>query len=92
MFCFQFFLYFFGDLEDLLLFVCWEDSLTISLLLSEWLLNYDTNANFYLLPSRAWELLAGSIASFIVYKKGIKKNNIFALLGISAIFISIFFF
>ena len=64
----------------------------ISLLLSEWLLNYDSKANFYLLPSRAWELLAGSIAAFITQKKGVKKNNILALIGLSAIFFSIYLF
>ena len=64
----------------------------ISLLLSEWLLNYDSKANFYLLPSRAWELLAGSIAAFIAQKRSIKKNNILALVGLSAIFFSIFLY
>ncbi len=63
-----------------------------SLLFSEWLLNYDTKANFYLLPSRAWELLAGSISAFIVQKRGVRKNNILSIVGLSVIFFSIFLY
>jgi peptidoglycan/LPS O-acetylase OafA/YrhL len=32
-------------------------------------------ANFYLAPTRAWELLAGSIAAFIVKKQGVQKKQ-----------------
>jgi hypothetical protein len=37
-----------------------------------------------------WELFAGSIAAFIVQKRGVEKNNALALLGLSAIVFSIF--
>ena len=47
----------------------------ISLLLSEWGWRNKATANFYLAPTRAWELFAGSIAAFIVQKQGVQKNN-----------------
>lgn len=62
----------------------------ISLALSEWGWRNRPVANFYLAPTRAWELLAGSIAAFIVQKRGVEKNNTFALLGLVAIIFSIF--
>ena len=64
----------------------------ISLLLTEWGWRNKAIANFYLAPTRAWELFAGSIAAFIVQKHGVKKNNPLALLGLSAIIFSIFFY
>ena len=39
-----------------------------SLLLSEWTLRNDVDANFYLLPTRIWELLVGSTAALILKK------------------------
>jgi len=62
----------------------------ISFMLSEWGWRNKAVANFYLAPTRAWELLAGSIAAFIVHKNGIQKNNFLALLGLAAIIFSIF--
>ena len=37
-----------------------------SLLLSEWGWRNEPSANFYLAPTRAWELLAGSICAFVL--------------------------
>ena len=65
---------------------------SISLLLSEWGWRNKATANFYLAPTRAWELFAGSIAAFIVQKQGVQKNNFLALLGLAAIIFSIFFY
>ncbi len=62
----------------------------ISLLLSEWGWRNETTANFYLSPTRAWELLAGSITAFVLQKKGVQKNNVLSLLGLAAIIFSIF--
>lgn len=62
----------------------------ISLFLSEWGWRNKPSANFYLAPTRAWELFAGSIAAFIVQKKGVQKNNLLAFLGFAAIIFSIF--
>ena len=64
----------------------------ISLLLSEWGWRNKATANFYLAPTRAWELFAGSIAAFIVQKQGVKKNNPLAIVGLAAIVFSIFYY
>jgi peptidoglycan/LPS O-acetylase OafA/YrhL len=64
----------------------------ISLLLSEWGWRNKSTANFYLAPTRAWELFAGSIAAFIVQKRGVQKNNLLSVIGLSAIIFSIFFY
>ena len=64
----------------------------ISILLSEWGWRNKAIANFYLAPTRAWELFAGSIAAFIVQKQGVKKNDLLALVGLAAIIFSIFFY
>lgn len=61
-----------------------------SLLLSEWAWRVRPEANFYLTPTRAWELLAGSLAAFIVQKRGVRKNNLLSLAGLGAILFSIF--
>ncbi len=45
----------------------------ISLILSEWGWRNSPSANFYLAPTRAWELLAGSTVAFIVDKYGVQK-------------------
>ena len=44
----------------------------ISLLVSEWGWRNKEVANFYLAPTRAWELFAGSIAAFIIQKRGVQ--------------------
>jgi peptidoglycan/LPS O-acetylase OafA/YrhL len=64
----------------------------ISLLLSEWGWRNKPESNFYLAPTRAWEILAGSIAAFMVQWKEVRKNNALAILGLAAIVFSIFFY
>ena len=64
----------------------------VSLALSEWGWRNKPQANFYFAPTRAWELLAGSIAAFVVQKHGVKNNNFLSLLGFVAIVFSIFFY
>lgn len=64
----------------------------ISLLLSEWGWRKQPTANFYLAPTRAWELFSGSIAAFIVQRQGVKRNDLLALIGLAAIVFSIFFY
>ncbi len=62
----------------------------ISLMFSEWGWRYAASANFYLAPARAWELFAGSVAAFIVQRRGVRKNNTLALIGLASIIFSIF--
>jgi len=61
-----------------------------SFALSEWASRHEATANFYLSITRAWELLAGSLAAFIVAKRGVLANNSLAAAGLAAILISIF--
>lgn len=62
----------------------------ISLSLSEWGWRNQANANFYLAPTRAWELFAGSIAAFVVLKRGVQSNNTLSMIGLAAIIFAIF--
>lgn len=61
----------------------------LSLLSSEWLLRKYPSANFYLAPSRTWELLVGSMTAFVVQKRGVVPNNFFALFGLGGIILAI---
>ena len=64
----------------------------ISLLLSEWGWRNNPEANFYLAPTRVWELLAGSISAFLQFGKTQKSNNAFSVLGLALIVFAIFFY
>ena len=63
-----------------------------SLVLSEIGWRRDAVANFYLAHARAWELLAGSIAAFIVQRRGVGQNNVLTAIGLLAIIFSVFAF
>ena len=65
---------------------------SLSLILSEWGSRNKVTANFYLAPSRAWEIFAGSITAFVVQKKGVQKNETMSLLGLLAIIFAFFFY
>lgn len=60
----------------------------ISFLLSEWGWRNKEIANFYLAPTRVWEIFSGSIAAFIISKNSIKKKNTLSLIGFVLIIIS----
>jgi peptidoglycan/LPS O-acetylase OafA/YrhL len=67
-----------------------------SLLLCIYLSATHAALNFYTLPSRAWELLAGSIASYILFKDKIEKFSastaeIGSAIGLALIVFSIFY-
>ena len=63
-----------------------------SLLFSEWGWRNFPSANFYLAPSRAFELLAGSLCAFIIFYSEIRRNNFFSFLGLILILFSVFSF
>lgn len=64
----------------------------MSLFVSEWGWRNSPSGNFFLAPSRAWEILAGSLAA-ITYKEHINKNNEFlSIVGFLFILLSIFIF
>jgi peptidoglycan/LPS O-acetylase OafA/YrhL len=64
----------------------------ISLLLSEWGWRNKPDANFYLAPTRAWELFAGSICAFLTVGRTLKSNNVLSAIGLAAIVVAIFAF
>lgn len=63
-----------------------------SLALSEWGWRHAPSANFYLIPTRAWELFAGSLSAFIVHRRGVRANNLLATAGLAALVFAIFAF
>lgn len=63
-----------------------------SFIISEVLWRIEATANFYLFPSRAWELLIGSISAFFIKIYGIRKNNFLSIIGLAAIIFSILVF
>lgn len=64
----------------------------LSLILSEYGSIFWPDKNFFFTPARAWEMLSGSLAAFIIAKKGIQKNEFLSLLGLISIFLSIFIY
>lgn len=64
-----------------------------SLLLAQWGSVAHPEAAFYLLPTRAWELLIGSLIAVIEFKNKFWRNsNILSLSGLLMIFFSFIFF
>ena len=63
---------------------------SISLILTESGWRNAPSANFYLAPTRAWELFSGSIAAIIINKRDVQNNNFLSLLGLAAILFSVF--
>jgi peptidoglycan/LPS O-acetylase OafA/YrhL len=61
-----------------------------SFLLSEWGWRNKPIPNFYFPVTRFWELLTGSISAYIIYKDGVKSNNILSFFGLILILLSIF--
>lgn len=64
----------------------------ISLASTEWGLRHDAAANFYLLPFRIWELMAGSICAIILWRAWPRGQDVFSTVGLSMIVASIFIF
>ena len=64
----------------------------LSLLLAEWAVHTMPTAAFYLLPTRMWEILLGSLCAIKLYNSnGSKNSNIFSALGLVLIIFSIFY-
>lgn len=57
----------------------------LSLALCEYASRAVPIANFFLIPTRAWELLAGSICAFLHQRRAIKGNGPLAALGLGLI-------
>lgn len=63
-----------------------------SLVLSEYGWRHKPMANFYLLPTRAWELLCGALCSFVPQRFNTKYDNLLSGLGLIAVLSSVFWF
>lgn len=64
----------------------------VSLLASEWGWRYRATANFYLAPTRVWELLFGSLTAFYLQHREQPSSNPMSILGMFLIVFSIFYF
>lgn len=68
----------------------------ISLATAQWGAYNRPTATFYLLPTRAWELLVGSFAAFYLQKRTVSTaawfNNVLSAIGLAAILYSVFAF
>lgn len=64
----------------------------ISLLLAEYGWRNHPAANFYLLPTRAWELGVGAVCAFLLHGKTAKPNQLLSGFGLLMIAYSIFAF
>lgn len=62
----------------------------LSLIASELGWRYKPSANFYLAPTRAWELLAGSICALWLTGREQSFNNLLSLAGLALIVFAIF--
>ena len=63
----------------------------VSLALSEYMWRNSPVANFFLLPTRAFELLVGAVSALYVAKHGSAKGNFLSLFGAALVIGSIFF-
>lgn len=68
----------------------------ISLAMAQWGAYNKPSATFYLLPTRAWELLIGSFAAFYLQNRTVStsawSNNVLSAIGLVAILYSVFAF
>lgn len=64
----------------------------VSLAMTEIFSRIDPDANFYLLHTRAWELLAGSICSFLLFGRPQRHHDMLAAAGLGLILFAIFRF
>jgi len=63
-----------------------------SLALSQWMVGVYPSANFYLLPTRAWEMFTGSICAFLLAGGKRFELNALAWLGLAMILYAVFRF
>ena len=63
-----------------------------SLLLAEWGWRTHPEANFYLLPTRAWEFGVGALCAFALHRRERRDNKLLAALGLGLIVIAVFAF
>lgn len=64
----------------------------VSLTASEWGWRNKPSANFYLAPTRAWELLIGSMCAFWLSGREQRTNDWLSLMGLAMIVFAIFYY
>lgn len=64
----------------------------VSLALSEYGSRYHPSFNFYWLPTRAWELAAGSLCSFVAIKPKAVRDDLLSVAGLAAILFAVFYY
>ena len=64
----------------------------VSLIFCEYVSRFFPSASFYLAPTRAWQLLAGSLSALWIRDHGVKSNSLVSFLGLVVILTSIFLF
>ncbi|MBF5052780.1 acyltransferase 3 [Alcanivorax venustensis ISO4] len=64
----------------------------VSLLFSEYGWRHHPTANFYLLPTRAWELGVGAACAFLLHNKNPTNNSFLSYIGLVMICSSIFLY
>lgn len=95
---FPIFLFLIWRFEKNTIFIVTCIILIISLLLSDWASTNYPVANFYLLPTRGWELLTGVLISLFLFNRkkdfilNSKFDEIFAILGLLLITFSVYTF
>ena len=67
-------------------------STLLSLLLSAWLTQQNPSLSYYVLPTRAWEMLVGGLAFLYPIKLGQALSKASALIGVLLILVSCFIF
>jgi peptidoglycan/LPS O-acetylase OafA/YrhL len=64
----------------------------VSFILSEWGWRNRPMANFFLTPTRTWELLVGSLTALYLSDQKTKSNNFLSFLGLLFISMAVFFY
>ncbi|MBN8544211.1 MAG: acyltransferase [Alphaproteobacteria bacterium] len=62
----------------------------ISFIACEYASRMMPSANFFLLPTRAWELMVGALCAFAHHQHAPRKHNLLAMLGLALILASFF--
>lgn len=61
----------------------------VSLMMADWGSRNAPNATFYLAPTRAWELLAGSMCAFLAVGRTQRSSNVLSAIGLALILFAI---
>ncbi len=69
----------------------WATALA-SLAVSDWASRHAPTANFYLLPTRAWELFAGSLCAIWHFRRPLRGHEGLAALGLAMLVVPIFLY